>query len=257
MSATKISFILILIYTFNCVNAQCVVDYEFKTQLYKIPITQKAKLYILNGKSFYIHSKGKNKTVIFNSDGSEWDGESFETNSGGYHQDTLGAVILKNFADKTMCMREFFDKVAYISQEPKMPKQSWAIQNEFKTIGKFKCQKAIAKFRGRNYTAWFTAQIPLNDGPWKLHGLPGLILEAADDTGEVKFLFSSIDYPAQNIPELTFPAQGKKVPFDIYRQADEIEFEEGKRKFLSSPEARGATINITYTKNNIEKEYEQ
>ena len=58
---------------------------------------------------------------------------------------------------------------------------NWELQDETKKVNNFTCQKAIGKFRGRNYTAWFTADIPLSYGPWKLNGLPGLILEVYDD----------------------------------------------------------------------------
>jgi len=44
------------------------------------------------------------------------------------------------------------------------------------TILEYKCQKAITKFRGRTYEAFFTTQIKSNAGPWKFNGLPGLIL---------------------------------------------------------------------------------
>ena len=37
------------------------------------------------------------------------------------------------------------------------------------------------------WTAWFAAGIPIAEGPWKLKGLPGLILKAADDTGSYVF----------------------------------------------------------------------
>jgi GLPGLI family protein len=57
----------------------------------------------------------------------------------------------------------------------------WVLVNEFREIGNFRCQKATGRFRGRTYTAWFAARVPVHSGPWKLHGLPGLILEAFDE----------------------------------------------------------------------------
>jgi len=57
---------------------------------------------------------------------------------------------------------------------------NWKIQEEFKDISGFRCQKAAGFFRGRNYTAWFTSDISVPFGPWKLHGTPGLIIEAYD-----------------------------------------------------------------------------
>jgi GLPGLI family protein len=48
--------------------------------------------------------------------------------------------------------------------------------NNDSTILGYKCQKAITKFRGRTYEAFFTTQIKSNAGPWKFNGLPGLIL---------------------------------------------------------------------------------
>jgi len=65
----------------------------------------------------------------------------------------------------------------------------WDITEETKMIGIYKVQKATAHFRGRDYTAWFTSQIPLPYGPWKLVGLPGLILEAYDTDKEIYWYF--------------------------------------------------------------------
>ena len=56
----------------------------------------------------------------------------------------------------------------------------WILNKETKNIGNFICQKATIKFRGRNYIAWFTNEIPVPFGPWKFQGLSGLILEVYD-----------------------------------------------------------------------------
>jgi len=62
--------------------------------------------------------------------------------------------------------------------------QAWQIAADTATILGYLCQKATASFRGRNYEAWFSLEIPVNDGPWKFFGLPGLILKLTD-TGNI------------------------------------------------------------------------
>ena len=74
----------------------------------------------------------------------------------------------------------------------------WKLTNESKKIGIFKCFKAIGTFRGRDYTAWYTNEIPLPYGPWKLQGLPGLILEAYNSNEEIYYYAKKVEYPTQN-----------------------------------------------------------
>jgi len=68
----------------------------------------------------------------------------------------------------------------------------WEIQNEFKKINIYNCQRAKGQFRGRNYIVWFTSDIPISLGPWKLNGLPGLILEASDSKNMFHFYADKI-----------------------------------------------------------------
>ncbi|KQM24966.1 GLPGLI family protein [Chryseobacterium sp. Leaf201] len=56
----------------------------------------------------------------------------------------------------------------------------WKLENDMKILKDFKAQKATADFGGRQWIAWFTKDIPLSEGPYKFHGLPGLILEIKD-----------------------------------------------------------------------------
>jgi len=67
----------------------------------------------------------------------------------------------------------------YIYEED-LPVLKWKILNEKQAILAYNCQKAIVSFRGREYIAWFTPDIPIPNGPWKFDGLPGLILKLSD-----------------------------------------------------------------------------
>lgn len=60
-------------------------------------------------------------------------------------------------------------------------KLNWKISNEKAKIGSYNTQKATTEFGGRTWNAWFTPDIPLQDGPYKFHGLPGLIVKIEDD----------------------------------------------------------------------------
>jgi len=66
-------------------------------------------------------------------------------------------------------------------------KMQWRLLNDTKKIGEYSLQKATAKFGGRNWTAWFTKDIAVNEGPYKFRGLPGMIFEIYDDKDNFKF----------------------------------------------------------------------
>lgn len=77
--------------------------------------------------------------------------------------------------------------------EEKLPEIDWNISPDTSTISGLKCQKATARFKGRDYTAWFCPDLPFQSGPWKLNGLPGLIVEAQDAKKEVVFKFQGFE----------------------------------------------------------------
>lgn len=65
--------------------------------------------------------------------------------------------------------------------------QSWKLSGEKKNLKDLRLQKATARWGGRNWIAWFAADIPFQEGPHKFHGLPGLIVELYDDNENYKF----------------------------------------------------------------------
>lgn len=84
--------------------------------------------------------------------------------------------------------------------------RSWAIiDDSTKTILGYECIMATTDYHGRKWVAWFTPEIPMNAGPWKLLGLPGLILEAVDNTNQHQFIANGIQSVDMNIPKVYEP----------------------------------------------------
>ena len=98
--------------------------------------------------------------------------------------------IYKNLTNNTLIFKDRLpDKVLY---KEVVPKQNWIILNETKQIAGYKCQKATCRFRGRDYVAWFTREIPVSAGPWKFNGLPGLIVKIHDTKEHYDFELYSV-----------------------------------------------------------------
>ncbi|UMQ42823.1 GLPGLI family protein [Chryseobacterium sp. Y16C] len=71
-------------------------------------------------------------------------------------------------------------------------KMDWKILPEKEKIGEFNAQKANVSFAGRQWTAWFVPDLPIQDGPYKFHGLPGMIIKVEDKTQSHSFVLKGI-----------------------------------------------------------------
>jgi GLPGLI family protein len=111
----------------------------------------------------------------------------------------------------------------YVFTKPYLIKEkdirlAWIITTEKKKIGGYLATRATTEFRGRKYECWFTADIPLNTGPWKLSGLPGLILEANDVENEIGFQLIKIrTHPADSRLEINAAGILKTITWDEFR----------------------------------------
>ena len=77
-----------------------------------------------------------------------------------------------------------YDRFMY---EDSTARMDWTLTEDTATVCGYACRKATARFRGRDWTAWYAEKLPEDAGPWKLHGLPGLILRAEADSGLLRF----------------------------------------------------------------------
>lgn len=101
--------------------------------------------------------------------------------------------------------------------EEDMPSQEWELTDSVTNVLGYECESARCVFRGREWTVFYTEEIPLADGPWKLHGLPGLIMKASDEKGHYTFecigIKSKADRPI-TIYKVSFNRVNRKEYYD-------------------------------------------
>ena len=99
---------------------------------------------------------------------------------GKYPHKRLKTYIYKNYPEGRMTVTDglILQDYRYVDS---LHTQTWTMGDSTREVLGYTCQQAMADFRGRRWTAWFAMDIPVSDGPWKLGGLPGLILEAYDE----------------------------------------------------------------------------
>ena len=94
----------------------------------------------------------------------------------------------------------------------------WNISDSTKNILGYDCFMAETDYHGRPWTVWFTPEIPIMDGPWKLQGLPGLILEAYEPTGQHTFIATGIENSNQEmLPVYNFKKYDKSNRIDMLK----------------------------------------
>ncbi|MDR6944097.1 GLPGLI family protein [Mucilaginibacter pocheonensis] len=93
---------------------------------------------------------------------------------------------------RKLVRKEVIGNNPYILNEV-LPVINWHISGDKTNFGELHCQKATCHFKGRDYTAWFCPDLPVPVGPWKLNGLPGVIIEAYDAKKEVVFKFDKVE----------------------------------------------------------------
>lgn len=102
-------------------------------------------------------------------------------------------------------------------------KINWEIQPEFATILNYKVQKATTVFGGRKWIAWFAPEIPIQDGPYKFRGLPGLILKVEDSQQYHIFMMSSFEKSTQSF---VYPES------ETYDSLPELDYRQYRKKYL-------------------------
>jgi GLPGLI family protein len=135
--------------------------------------------------SLWINFKGQNKSQYI-----------IDQISGNYTPMLAQYIIIKQRSSSQIDLYERIMHKDYHFEEK--VKFNWIVQNTTDTlIAGYKCKKAHTFFKGRKYEAWYSLDIPINEGPYKFKGLPGLIIKIEDIDKEHCFelmQFEKINY---------------------------------------------------------------
>lgn len=102
--------------------------------------------------------------------------------------------------------------------------RNWTLAEGQDTVLSHVCSKAMVHYAGRDYVAWYVPDIPISAGPWKLYGLPGLILKAEDSEG--CFRFEAIAIETLERACITMDDNIPEVKVDIFnKMADKVRSE--------------------------------
>lgn len=131
--------------------------------------------------------------------------ETINEHASQYVGGVVSYTIFKNYPTGQLTYLDKINLDEYCVEES-MPKIKWDVTTDTLTVCGYVCQKATGRLFGRDYEAWFTPEIPRGDGPWKLHGLPGLILKAQDAKKEFQFTATGIEKAKKTVP-IAFPQE--------------------------------------------------
>ena len=160
-----------------------------------------------------------------------------------YNKGRISEVTVNGYPSGKVTTLDEVGGLSKIRCEEARELPQWSIAEDTTHILSYLCQKATCHYKGRKWTAWYTTEIPLSEGPWKLYGLPGMILKAEDSEGHYSFIALGVEKAHTNRPILykgkTFESMNRKTYNKVHERFydDPVGFVNGCRP--------GVTMKVT------------
>lgn len=149
--------------------------------------------------------------------------------------------VVKSVADSTMVVYDMIGTDESVYYTEPYSEMIWEIGDNTKTVLGYECIQADTDYHGRHWTVWFTPDIPIQDGPWKFHGLPGLILEARTNEGRYGYIADGLEDSGKVIKGI--------YGADKYEKRDRKVILREKRAMIDNPigyfNAKGINVKIS------------
>lgn len=165
---------------------------QFKNKVEDVrPLTEEKVLDVMAGHTdFYGRWQRKREEITDSIIGSGGQFDEVQQRTANYPRPRQFYSVMENYPHKGE--RMVIDRVLYPYYyiEPIEP-ITWKLENRDSVIANYQCHGASCTFRGHKWNVYYTTDIPYSVGPWKLFGLPGVIMYAKDDRGT--FIFDAIE----------------------------------------------------------------
>lgn len=213
MTHKILPFLILLFVIGNAQNQRFIYEYKFiidstdrenlEKELVVLQVNSK-------GSEFYSYQKFKMDSLASIDVDKQIHNDSEIINPKHIYRGKINYTVSKMYPSFETYFKTFMGANEYKVSDERKP--NWKILPEKEKVGEFNTQKAETKMYGRTWTAWFCTEIPIQDGPYKFHGLPGLILKLADKSGSHIFELKGISKnsgrePFKVDPRIIAPAE--------------------------------------------------
>lgn len=218
----------------------------------------------------YIKAEGMEKAVLyFNNEYSFFNYNTFDKNKGERtkvddsnfsekityinNSDSIGTYQL--ITNDSIYERRQVAKTYYMILETSTP-LNWTFVDSTQKIGNYNCQLATTECYGRQFYAWYTVKIPSNTGPWKLGGLPGLILYAYDSSKRHVWKATNIEFDVE-FDFFWYSTNEERISLKEYAELLEKYYERIVKFGETIAAQQGASVSFERKTNYIEEEFER
>jgi len=223
---------------FNAQNQRFSYEYQFvKDTLNKTEITKELMNLDIGkeGSNFYsrdVYVSDSTMNAYFEKQIQTTGSMNVDTKIMSQRKGSMRYNIFKSYPEFKISTKTRMGMDAYKVAEDR--KMAWNILKEKQKIGEFNTQKASTEFAGRKWIAWFSTELPFQDGPYKFYGLPGLIVKLEDAAKTHQFELVGVS-------KYTSPTE-KVSPFGQPNKEIEINQKQYKKMYLEERNDPAKTI---------------
>lgn len=202
---------------------------DYEQNLFSYTLTNNGKESIYKNDPFNIKSEDQEDVFITISENGDTIKNIIKTKA--FDSSIKKSLYYKNFNANLLITELSAMNENYIIQDS-LSIIKWTQTNEIQEILGYKCKKATSSFFGSTFSAWFTEDIPIQDGPDMYCGLPGLILKITNNSLEMIAYSIKEQKEIVKIEKPSF--EEKKYSFKDFELKIKAKIEEQKSNQLNS-----------------------